>query len=208
MRQGLIGTILVLAMAVGCTQAGGQAITARFEDNFDRDALGPDWSNTGGPYRIENGVLKVEGAKNHPLWLKRKLPRDAQIDLDLWSDSPDGDVKFEVFGDGVSYALTPSYTATSYVIIFGGWKNSKSVIARMNEHGSDRKVREDLRVEPGRKYHVTVTRKGNLLSWKVDGQPFMEFNDGAPLTGPGHEHFGFNNWATPLSFDNLVIQPL
>ncbi len=212
MRRSPLAPLLVFflaAFAIGCTQSGGGGtVTSAFKDDFNRDSLGPDWLDTGGSYRLENGVLKVEGAKNHPLWLKRTLPRDVKIELDAWSDSPDGDIKFEVFGDGTSYALTPSYTATSYVIVLGGWKNSKSIIARMEEHGGDRQVRTDLRVEPGRKYHFTVTRKGNLLAWKLDGQPFLDLNDDAPLAGPGHDHFGFNNWATPLSFDNLVIEPL
>jgi hypothetical protein len=32
--------------------------------------------------------------------------------------------------------------------------------------------------------------------------------DRAPLVGVGHDHFGFNNWAAPITFDNLRIRAL
>ena len=37
-----------------------------------------------------NGSAK--GAKNHPLWLKRKLPRDVRIEFDTWSTDRRGDI--------------------------------------------------------------------------------------------------------------------
>ena len=51
-----------------------------------------------------------------------------------------GDLKAEVWGDDRSYATGTSYTnATSYLTILGGWKNTMHVLARLNEHGTDRK---------------------------------------------------------------------
>ena len=32
--------------------------------------------------------------------------------------------------------------------------------------------------------------------------------DPEPLRGEGHEYFAFNDWETPVCFDNLVIHPL
>ena len=32
--------------------------------------------------------------------------------------------------------------------------------------------------------------------------------DPAPLTGPGHRHFAFNNWESATRFDNLVLYAL
>lgn len=183
-------------------------ITQRFEDNFDRATLGDQWNATNDRWTIRDGVLRVSEGYNHPLWLKRRLPRDAKIEFDAWSDSPEGDIKCEVYGDGRSYAREASYTATSYVVIFGGWSNRFNVIARMDEHGADRRVRTGPRVEQGRHYHWTITRRGNRLEWAVDGQPMLELDDNAPLYGPGHEFFAFNNWRVGLNFDNLVITPL
>lgn len=200
----------LLAASLGaCGSPGDAAIDASgFTDNFDRAELGDAWRNTGGPYRIENGALVVEGAKNKPLWLRRTLPRDARIEFDVRSDSPEGDIKVEFYGDGKSFAETTSYTATSYVVIFGGWNNKLNVIARMNEHGDDRVVGPRFPVEPGRTYHFRIERKGQVLRAFVDDRELGTFTDNAPLEGPGHDHFAFNNWSSRLTFDNLRISPL
>ncbi|HXU70996.1 MAG TPA: hypothetical protein VN947_16795 [Polyangia bacterium] len=176
-------------------------------DNFDRATLGDDWNVTGGPWRIENGELAIDRAYNHPAWLKKPIPQDAVIELDCWSNSDAGDLKVEVWGDGKSFATTPSYTATSYVFIFGGWHNQISAIARMNEHGADRKTRMDVHVVKGQKYHWRISRKGGHIEWEIDGKPFLSFDDRRPLEGSGHSYFAFNDWEAELHFDNLKITP-
>src|SRR5678816_1517462 len=101
-------------------------------DDFERAELGPQWKVTGPGYSLVNGELVVSNAFNHPLWLARPIPRDAVIELDVWSNDDSGDIKLEAWGDGRSYATQASYVASSYVFIFGGWKNTISAIARMN----------------------------------------------------------------------------
>ena len=176
-------------------------------DDFNRATLGDAWQSTGGSWRIENGELVIDHAYNHPLWLKKPIPRDAVIELDCWSNDPAGDLKVEAWGDGHSFAETTSYTATSYVFIFGGWHNQISAIARMNEHGNDRRVRADLRVEKGKKYHWRIARKDGHIDWQIDGKPFMSYDDRRPLDGADHSYFGFNDWEAELHFDNLKITP-
>lgn len=199
---------MVLSLAA-CTPQGDPGIGQRgFSDDFERTDLGEAWNNTGGPYRVSEGQLKIEGARNKPLWLKRTLPRDVAIEFDAKSDSPDGDIKVEVYGDGVSKAESTSYTATSYVVVFGGWRNSMNVIARMNEHADDRVVGPTYKVVPGRTYHMKIERRGGTITAWADDQKLASLKDPEPLAGEGHDHFGFNNWLTPLSFDNLRIRPL
>jgi hypothetical protein len=36
----------------------------------------------------------------------------------------------------------------------------------------------------------------------------LNLKDPNPLTGEGHEHFGFNDWQVAACFDNLTITPL
>ena len=31
----------------------------------------------------------------------------------------------------------------------------------------------------------------------------FKFTDPEPLSGPGHDHFGFNDWEVPVCFDNV-----
>jgi hypothetical protein len=199
---------LTLALTLGCTPQGDPGIGSGYFDDFERPELGKDYEKTGGNWRIENGQLRVDGAKNHPLWLLRTLPWDVHIELDVRSDSPEGDIKVEVFGDGASHATSSRYEATSYVIIFGGWNNSKNVLARLDEHGADRIVGPARKVEPGRTYHFRIERVGGTLRVWVDDEVLLEMSDPEPLGGRGHDHFGFNNWQSDLWFDNLKVTPL
>ena len=200
---------LLVLVAYGCTPQGDPGLPPHgFSDDFERKDLGDDWHNTGGGYAIRNGQLRVEGARNKPLWLRRTLPHDVRIEVDAKSDSPDGDIKVEVFGDGVSKAEKASYTATSYVVIFGGWKNSLNVLARMDEHAENRAVGEAYKVVPGQTYHMKIERRGATITAWVDDRKLVSMTDPDPLAGPGHDHFGFNNWQAPLTFDNLRVNPL
>ena len=208
--------LLSLAAAVsGCKEeprtystesAGGRVL---FTDNFDRQVLGSDWLTTGAGAAIEQGALRMADAHNHPLWLRMPLPPDVRIEFDAWAETDEGDIKVELAGDGQSFAKTVSYTATGYVFILGGWNNALDVIARQDEHGDDRvAVAREPKLEPERRYHVAITRRGGELRLELDGRMLGEMIDEQPLLGAGHEHFAFNNWESPTRFDNLVIYAL
>jgi hypothetical protein len=204
--------IALAANFLACTPKLPPAKPPLISESFDRPdgtEPGPLFLNTAAPgiYRLDGGALAVRGAHNHPLWLTRELPDDVVIELDAWSDSPDGDIKVEVFGDGKSYAKSVEYTSTGYVFIHGGWKNHLTALCRMEEHGADRKTRNDLKVLPGKHYHYAITRRGGRIEWFIDGALALDFDDAAPLLGPSHKYFGFDNWETPVHFDNLVVRP-
>jgi farnesoic acid O-methyltransferase len=205
---------LVLALAAAAAFAAAGCKVERLppagpsSDDFERTDVGDAWLSTGGPFRIAGGALAVDHAYNHPLWLKQPIPENAVIELDCWSNDANGDLKIEAWGDGHSYAETTSYTATSYVFIFGGWHNQISAIARLDEHGNDRRTRGEPHVVPGRHYHWRIVRKGGHIDWQVDGQPFLSFDDRSPLRGSEHSFFGFNDWEAEVHFDNLKITPL
>lgn len=205
----LLSSIGAVSALVACTPQGDPGLDPDgFTDDFERRDLGDAWNNTGGGYVIRDGKLKIQNAKNKPLWLRRVLPRDVSIEVEARSDSKDGDIKLEFFGDGVSKAESTSYTASGYVLIFGGWRNTLNVLARMNEHGDDRVVGSEHKVVPGKTYHMKIERRGATITTWVDGQELVSMKDPEPLAGPGHDHFGFNDWQAPLTFDNLRIKPL
>jgi hypothetical protein len=177
-------------------------------EKFD-GALGGRFNDTSdGAYAVVDGKLRAQGAHNRPLWLNEKLPENARIDFTARSESPAVDIKVELYGDGKSNAKEASYTATSYVLILGGWNNSRSIIARMDEHGRDRRVRKEPPGEVGRTYAFCAVRRGGALAWYVDGERFLSLDDPEPLRGVGHEHFAFNNWESEVYFDDLVIREL
>lgn len=145
MTRFCVGIVLAVAL-FGCGSKGESAAGSSpgrlvFKDDFNGAALGSAWLDTGGGYSIVDGELRAQGARNKPLWLKVKMPRDARVEFVARSMSPAVDIKAELWGDGLSKAIQASYNATSYVVILGGWNNSRSIIARMDEHGNDRKVR-------------------------------------------------------------------
>ena len=194
-------------------------ITAVFEDGFDRVELGPDWNALSPKWRINGGRLCVRGARNRGVWLRRALPENAVIEFDAIAESEEGDLKAELWGDGRTGATSASYTdATSYLVVLGGWKNSKHVLARLDEHGDDRLEldvdpdSDDERaraVEPGQPYRFRIERTdGRTLSWSVNETRFFELADTEPLVGAGHEHLGFNDWDAPVCFDNVRVTPL
>jgi hypothetical protein len=194
-------------------------LTQPYTDHFDMQTLSSDWRPTSSVWRVENGRLCGRGAHNHPVWLQRRLPKNARITFTAESDSSDGDLKVEIWGDGRSEATAVSYTnATSYLFILGGWKNHFHVLARIDEHAPDRLERRvvpsssdtrDHPVLPGVKYQFGIERTdGRTVRWSINGVEMTRLNDSAPLFGPGHEHLGFNNWEVRACFDDLNIIPL
>ena len=182
--------------------------------------LGPNWlPMKTNAWRVENGKLCVDNAHNHGVWLNRTLPINARIEFDAWAMTDDGDLKAELWGDGKSYATGSSYTnATSYLAVLGGWHNTLQVLARLDEHGTDRKAipivkeTDDPRqraVQRGQLYQFKIERTdGRTVRWSVNGVEYLTWNDPQPLAGQGHDHFGFNEWEAKVCFDNVKVTPL
>jgi hypothetical protein len=196
-----------------------EPLLAPFRDDFERTELGDDYFATGDHFRLEQGRLCVKGARNHPLWLRRRLPLNARIQVDAVAQSDDGDIKLEAWGDGQAAATRISYTdATSYLAILGGWKNRYHVLARLDEHAADRpelKILpgdDDPRRQPvvrGRTYRLKLERSdGRTVRFWVDDVELLSVTDPLPLRGTGHDHFAFNDWETPVCFDRLLVEPL
>jgi hypothetical protein len=201
--------------------------TVPLNDDFSsEERLKNSYFSTGGQWRLINGELLSPGVKNNPLWLKASLPNNVAIDFDAKSTSPEGDIKVEIFGDGSDHA-------SGYVLIHGGWNNQISVIARLDEHGpslpslqadaqrqgkdlasmyrSDTRVRVEGNPFPvviGQTEHWRIERRGSIISWFINGKPFLSFDDPMPLTGKGHDRMGFSSWEAQLYFDNLKIEAL
>ncbi|MHB1847254.1 MAG: DUF6250 domain-containing protein [Deltaproteobacteria bacterium] len=212
----LIAVLPLLAYALRPRASTLFELRGGWSDDFNRPELGDDYWSSGAYWRIASGELLSPGAKNNPLWLRAALPDDVQVDFDARSESPEGDTKCEIFGNGYDHA-------SGYIVIFGGWGNTISTIGRLDEHGVPvaaalpeplpngghvRVERRDLHVEQGRTYHWTIRRQGGTLAWSLDGQPVIQIVDPEPLRGPGHDRFAFSTWDADVFYDNLKISPL
>src|SRR5438105_8555357 len=113
------------------------AAAVPYEDDFNRASLGEAWWSNGGLWRIVDGQLYSPGVGNNPLWLKARLPADVRIEFDARSEGPDGDVKWELDGDGRDHS-------TGYVFLFGAWHNRESRICKLDEHAF---TLEEMRVQ-------------------------------------------------------------
>lgn len=168
-----------------------------FSDDFERTDLGESWLQRSGRWRIVEGRVRGQGDRNEGLWLQVPLPERVRVEFDAIARTDEGDLKCEIF------ATEPRHQA-GYIAILGGWRNSLSVLARLDEHGEDR-LESPRKAVPGKVHRFVLLRTGSTLSWFVDGEPVLSFADESPLTG---RYFGFNDWMAEVEFDNLAIYAL
>ncbi len=222
--------VVALATNIGWSCSSPPSQSLPFSEGFDAGKSVPShWKSRAGGWDIVDGRLFNSEAKNIPLWLDASLPSDVQLSFDAESKSPAVDIKFEIFGDGAAHQ-------SGYVVIFCGWGNSKSIIARLDEHGPERSDAQQisLRAESAkdekgaekkyrdsheirargfsgksnRVYHFKFERRGSELKFFVDGVLHLEYFDPAPLKGAGHDRFALSNWASDVYFDNIKITAL
>lgn len=186
--------------------SGEAARVEIFSEDFSGSSLASHWvrgkgEDGSGKWRIEDGALRGDDIKNDPLWLKKPLPAEVRVEFEATSLSDDGDLKFEIFGDGTTHA-------SGYIVIFGGWKNALDVIARLDEHGKDRLAKPSIKVVPRKTHRLALERRAGQLRFYIDDKLVLTYNDPNPLTGPSHQFFAFNDWTAPVRFDNLKIYEL
>lgn len=204
-----------------CGAKDDALLTAPFKDDFDRADLGTsDWYSTSyGAYAIRSGRVCTAKPRNHPLWLKRKLPANVRVEFDAIPLSANADVKAELFGDGCAYDPNGGdYTSTGYVAVLGAHNNTEHWLARLFEHGPEAKKTTIIaggesiataKLVQATTYKVELSRTdGKELRFLVNGTLIHAMSDPAPLVGEGHDHFAFDGWDAPVCFDHLTVTPL
>jgi hypothetical protein len=191
-----------LLLAAACLpMRGSDDAPAPFADDFERAQLGTRYRKTGGSWRVLGGALHTMGDHNQPLWLDVPLARNVRVEFTTVSSSAAVDTKIEIFGDGVRHE-------SGYIVIFGGWNNSITAIARRDEH---ERTRRELRRggEKDKRYRWTVQRTdGKTLELFIDDERILAYEDPRPLLGPGNDRLAFTSWESAVAYDDLVITPL
>jgi len=172
-----------------------------FADDFSSSMLGERYNVQGGSWRVADGALVTLGDKNLPLWLRAPLARNVRVEFTSKSASSAVDMKVEIFGDGIRHE-------SGYIVIVGGWNNTLSTIARLDEH-EEKRVAKRTRFEANRVYRWRVERTdGHTLKLFLDDELLAAYDDGAPLYGPRNNRFAFSGWESEVTFDDLRITPL
>ncbi len=170
-------------------------------DTFDDADLRSRYHHQGGSWRVVDGKLTTLGDRNLPLWLQAPLSKNVRIEFTSTSTSPALDMKVEVFGDGIRHE-------SGYIVIVGGWNNTTTVIARLDEHEKGRASRRS-HWDEGKTYRWIIQRTdGRTLELFVDGERLLRYEDPDPLWGERNNRFAFSGWESVVTFDNLVITPL
>jgi hypothetical protein len=196
-----VAFVVVVTSLGSCLPKGASAAPTPFRDDFARAELGAHYKKTGGSWRILEGALHTMGDRNQPLWLDVPLARNTRVEFTTTSHSPSVDTKIEIFGDGVRHE-------SGYIVIFGGWKNTITTIAKKDEHEPTRKeVKRGG--ERDRTYRWRVQRTdGKTLELFIDDALVVSYVDEAPLFGPGNDRLAFTSWESEVRYDDLVITPL
>ena len=121
-------------------------IQAPFADDFERVELGSGWNATSAAYRIDGGKLEVSNAST-------TRPGCAAAFRPMRSSTSTSCPRARRATSRSSCTATEnpsiptrSYDSTGYVLIFGGWHNTLSVICRMES------------TAPGAKPNATTSR--------------------------------------------------
>lgn len=191
--------------------------TLVFEDDFQRPTLGEHWKAYSDGWKLEGGQLTNKGADNAGAFLLKQLPEgDTRIEFSARSDSYEkkdragkttdhfpGDIKCEAFNE------TPEHHGRGYIFIYGGWNNRVNRLARLEEHGEGEGAvivnGPKRKVDAGHTYKMAVLKVGATIAWYADGEYLAHLTDTQPLSG---RHFGFNNWRSHLTFDDLKVYRL
>lgn len=202
MRLRVCVCVLAVALAACLPTFPAEApVGVAFADDFSDADLASRYHLQGGSWRVVDGALSTLGDRNLPLWLRSPLSCNVRIDFTSTSTSPAVDMKVELFGDGIRHE-------SGYAVIVGGWNNTLSGIARLDEH-EPKRVMKRTRHEANRPTRWRIERTdGRTLRLFVDGAEVAAYVDGAPLCGPRNNRFAFSGWESEVRFDDLRITPL
>ncbi len=198
---------LVFFSCSSCKDLTGGSGEVIYQTDFSKP-LGADWKDEGGDWRVEDGVLKSEKARNKDLVLTSKsLPQNAVIEFKMRSFTPYIDAKVRAWG-----ALDPNgetmHDAGAYSFILGGWKGRISTIARMDEHDENRVEDRETTFKPETWLACRIERNKGTIRWFVNDKLFLTYEDDSPLSANQFKYFSFANWRSRVEFDDLRIRAL
>jgi len=206
-----------------------------FESYSDNSTLPAGWWCEGSnAVRIENGRLRADANLDNTgedfgastIWLDRAFSGDLRVEFDahvLASDGDKNDINFFfLFSDPSGSPLMQTrtdraegeygkyHTLNGYVFTFLADGNPDEARFRMRDDPGFNLLQENFAYEcrQNKTYHVTVTKKGNRITYAVDGTVYLDKVDDA--FNPEHKSgiIGLRTWHTDLWWDNVKVTEL
>ena len=192
------------------------------------------WSEGSKAVRIENGRLRADANLDNSdedygtstVWLDKTFSGDIRVEFDAHVLESEGDKNninfFLLFSDpsGKSLRETKDDRADGQ---YGKYHKLNGYVITYLANGNPGKARFRFRDDPGfnllqeefayecrqnQTYHIAVTKKGDRITYAVDGAVWLDKADDAH--NPEHQSgiIGFRTWHTDLWWDNIKVTQL
>ena len=206
-----------------------------FDSYADNSKLPVGWWQEGSKaVRVEKGRLRADAnldqnGEDHgtsTIWLDKTFRGDISVEFDahvLASNDDKNNINFFfLFSDpsGRSLLQTKNKRADGQ---YGKYHELNGYVFTFLANGNPGNARFRMRDDPGfhllqenfvyeckqnKTYHITITKKGNRITYAVDGTIYLDKID--DTANPEHKSgiIGFRTWHTDLLWDNLKVTEL
>ena len=189
------------------------------------------WHEGSKAVRIKNGRLRADANLDNngedydtsTIWLDKTFEGDICVEFDAHVLASDGEKNninfFFLFSDPSGRPLRqtkneradgqyPKYhELNGYVFTFLANGNPDNARFRMRDDPGFHLLQENFAYEcrQNKTYHITITKKGNRITYAVDDTVYMDKID--ETANPEHKSgiIGFRTWHTALWWDNLKV---
>lgn len=234
----IVGPLLVLTVSCNqLLPAPAEKVIFRedFNSYAEGTKLPAGWWHEGSKLvRIEKGRLHADAnldnnGEDHgasTIWLNRTFGGDIRVEFDAHVLASDGNKNninfFFLFSDpsGTPLLQTKSERAdgqyskyhklNGYVFTFLANGDPNDARFRMRDDPGFNLLQENFAYEckQNKTYHITITKKGNRITYAVDGIVYLDKID--DTANPEHKSgiIGFRTWHTDLWWDNIEVTEL
>ena len=165
----------------------------KFEDDFERAELGPDWNLVQG-MSLLNGRMRLVGVVNATI--NRRFAPDVRLEFDGWAIEG-------IHPCDMSATLCGGPDIRwGYLLGFGAQWNRANHLLGPGVRFED--MDPPFVIEQGKAYHCVAMKEGRQISYTVNGTVLFDVEAEDPVGGPGFDTVGILAW-TGLDIDNVRV---
>ncbi|MHC4779743.1 MAG: protein kinase domain-containing protein, partial [Planctomycetota bacterium] len=168
-----------------------------FEDDFEREEVGPDWKTTRGTWQIHDGALCCSKKFESCIIHKADLSGDVRVEYEAWAE------EWPVCSLSCVLNGTESWPVnTGYYLGFGDNFNVRSYIKTPRGMMTNN---PEARIERGKRHKITAQRLDSRITITVDDEVVNSFEDYFPMVGDENKHVGLYSFTSHVHFDNVKV---